>query len=348
MVKRLIPLGKRLPRGSVSVMVDHHDQLPYLKAFEEMTGYPLQVFVKIDAGYGRAGVVNESSEFFQVVSAIMQNEDILGGARLVGLYSHSGHSYGCDSAAQAIDLLSKEIEVLRRASSTIKSRHSEMAHQPMILSVGATPSVSSIQNLGPTDDGTGLLDPRQAQAFRQSVHDVKANHDVLELHAGVFSFLDMQQLATKASPPAQENAGTPSLSTKDIAFTILTEVGSVYTERQSPEALIAAGSFVLGREPCKAYSGWGIVSTWGTSSTCANERSGWQVGRISQEHGILNHETSFQGDIAELTVSQRLRIFPNHACVAGAAFGWYLAVDSDLPEDRRDEIVDVWLRCRGW
>ncbi|KAL8869076.1 MAG: hypothetical protein Q9174_004541 [Haloplaca sp. 1 TL-2023] len=347
-VKRLASLGKRLPRGSVSVMVDHHDQLPYLKAFEEMTGYPVQIFVKIDAGYGRAGVVNESSEFYQVIFAIMQAKDDVEGARLVGLYSHSGHSYGCDSASQALDLLSKEIKALQRASSTIKCRHPEMAHQPMILSVGATPSVSSVQNLGPTTDGTGLLGPGKAQAFRQSVHDVKANNDVIELHAGVYTLLDMQQLATQASPSAQETAGKPGLSTKDIAFTILTEVGSVYAERQRPEALIAAGTFALGREPCKAYSGWGIVSTWGTSSTHANERSGWQVGRISQEHGILNHETGFQGDIAQLAVGQRLKVFPNHACVAGAAFGWYLVVDSDLPEDRQDDIVDVWLRCRGW
>ncbi|KAL8967204.1 MAG: hypothetical protein Q9183_003026 [Haloplaca sp. 2 TL-2023] len=347
MVKRLVALGKRLPRGSVSVMVDHRDQLPYLKAFEEMTGYPVRIFVKIDAGYGRAGVVNESSEFFRVVSTIMHDQS-LGGAWLVGLYSHSGHSYSCDSASQAIDLLCEEIEVLRRASSTIKNRHSEIAHQQMILSVGATPSVSSIQNFGRAEDGTGLLGPRQAQAFRQSVHDVKVNHDVLELHAGVYSFLDMQQLATQASPSARKNSSISSLSTKDIAFTILTEVGSVYAERQSSEALIAAGTFALGREPCKSYSGWGIVSTWGTSSACANEHSGWQVGRISQEHGILNHEIGFQGDIVELTVGQRLKIFPNHACVAGAAFGWYLIVDSNLPEDRRDEIVDVWLRCRGW
>ncbi len=36
---------------------------------------------------------------------------------------------------------------------------------------------------------------------------------------------------------------------------------------------------------------------------------------------------------------------PNHACVAGAGFGWYLVVDSD---QGGDEIVDVWVRWRGW
>jgi hypothetical protein len=34
--------------------------------------------------------------------------------------------------------------------------------------------------------------------------------------------------------------------------------------------------------------------------------------------------------------------------VAGAGFGWYLVVDSSLSGDRRDDIVDVWIRWRGW
>lgn len=32
--------------------------------------------------------------------------------------------------------------------------------------------------------------------------------------------------------------------------------------------------------------------------------------------------------------------------VAGAGFGWYLVVDSSLPG--QDEVVDVWVRWRGW
>jgi D-serine deaminase-like pyridoxal phosphate-dependent protein len=42
-----------------------------------------------------------------------------------------------------------------------------------------------------------------------------------------------------------------------------------------------------------------------------------------------------------------LEIWPNHACITGARFGWYLIVDSSK-EVKEDEIVDVWPRWRVW
>lgn len=134
-----------------------------------------------------------------------------------------------------------------------------------------------------------------------------------------------------------------NISTQDIALTILTEVTSVYSGRETPEALIAAGSLALGREPCKSYTGWGVVSGWGKPA----KSSGWIVGRISQEHGML---TKAPGAISqcELQVGDKVRIWPNHACIAGAGYGWYFIVDSSLLEDQRDKVVDVWIRWRGW
>ncbi len=94
--------------------------------------------------------------------------------------------------------------------------------------------------------------------------------------------------------------------------------------------MIAAGTSALGREPCNSYPGWGIVSNRGIGSTATTGRSGWQDSRISQEHSILTQE--LPENVAELSVGQKLRLYPNHACVAGAGFDYYLAVDSDLPE----------------
>ncbi|KAL8736786.1 MAG: hypothetical protein Q9166_000152 [cf. Caloplaca sp. 2 TL-2023] len=347
-VRRLAEFGKRLLPSSISVLVDHHDQLQHLKIFKEITGYPLSLFIKLDTGYHRAGVTHKSLELPRLAARILDDGDLSGYVRMLGLYSHAGHSYGGSSAAEAMDLLIEEVENLRQASGLIKSLYPKMALEPLILSVGATPSATSIQNLLHADGGPHVLQPRQVESFRQCLQNVRANKDNVELHAGVYPFLDMQQLATQASPSASKQDVDRGLSTCDIAFTILTEIASIYSERTTCEALIAAGSFALGREPCKAYSGWGIVSNWGITSNSTSGRSGWQVGRISQEHGILDHDPSVHGNIAQLSVGQKIRIYPNHACVAGAAFGWYLVVDSDLPEDRHDEIMDVWARCRGW
>jgi hypothetical protein len=54
-----------------------------------------------------------------------------------------------------------------------------------------------------------------------------------------------------------------------VAITVLAEIASLYPPRgksSSPEALLTAGSLALGREPCKAYPGWGIVSPWNRAS----------------------------------------------------------------------------------
>ncbi|KAL8751845.1 MAG: hypothetical protein Q9199_006146 [Rusavskia elegans] len=347
-VRRLADFGQRLSPGSVTVLVDHQDQLRHLKLFNEITGYPLCVFVKVDTGYHRAGISPASAEFSNLVARVLDGGDDSIPIEFGGLYSHAGHSYGVSSASQAISLLIEEIESLRKASETIKSLHPKIAHQQFTLSVGATPTATSLQNLLEWNAGPQAPEAKQTDALKDCIHQVTVNHDRVELHAGVYPFLDMQQLATQASPSASKPSTGPGLSFSDVAFTILTEVASLYSERDKPEALIAAGSFALGREPCKSYSGWGIVSNWGTDSTVTMGRSGWQVGRISQEHGILTHDPSMHEDIADLSVGQRLRIFPNHACVAGAAFDYYLVVDSDLPENRHDEIIDVWVRCRGW
>lgn len=281
---------------------------------------------------------------------------------LRGFYSHAGQSYGGNTAAAAMSLLVHEIEGLKVAAdivTTIRQKTTDTRH---ILTVGATPTATSIQNLL-TKRGNrkeNIID-EQLTKLRNCIEDTKRTHTI-EIHAGVYPLLDMQQVSTHASPSttADNLADTQAkLSTADIALTMLAEVASVYDDRESLEALIAAGSLALGREPCKSYNGWGIVSNWGMAFQTSTGRSGWQVGRISQEHGILTKDSiaGHNTDVLSITpilstkdlrAGQKIRIWPNHACVAGAGFGWYLVVDSSLPEGRQDEVVDVWVRCRGW
>ncbi|KAL8715836.1 MAG: hypothetical protein Q9220_000503 [cf. Caloplaca sp. 1 TL-2023] len=348
-IQRLAAFGKKLRPGSVSVLIDHHDQLQHLELFKGITGYPLILYIKIDTGYHRAGVTLESPEFSRLISEILGDGELKACTELGGLYSHSGHSYGGNSAVQAMALLIEETQQLQEASVLVKELSPNTAPRKLVLSIGATPSATAIKNLfqDPRHASTQTLEADQIETFNKCRESIKANQDILEIHAGVYPFLDMQQLATQASPSPLEQTSSSALSTLDVALTILAEVSSVYNTRDTPEALVAAGSMALGREPCKSYPGWGIVSDWGFKTSSPDGHSGWQVGRISQEHGILNR-ASPNGEPRDLSVGQKLRIYPNHACIAGAAFGWYLVVDSDGPEDQRDVIVDVWIRCRGW
>ncbi|KAG9631241.1 hypothetical protein KCU64_g16744, partial [Aureobasidium melanogenum] len=189
------------------------------------------------------------------------------------------------------------------------------------------------------------------QKFRTFIEEVKETYDV-EIHAGVYPVLDMQQLATRARPTSVD--GKPLLSTENLGLRILVEVASTYNERDKPEALIAAGSIVLAREPCKSYPGWGVVTPWTDGSAPAEifsvydpegSKTGWIVGRISQEHGNLTWEGSTDG-MRKLEIGEKVMIWPNHACMAGPSFGYYVVVDGDSSEP--DKIVDVWSRWRGW
>lgn len=356
-------MGKRLGKGSISVLIDNISQLGLLQTFKDIAGFGCDVYIKIDTGYGRAGLTTDSPNFKPLARSILNVIEPSGSGTLRGFYSHAGHSYGGDSAAAAMSLLVQEIEGLKIAADTIAAMHqTTMTNGRYILSVGATPTATSIQNLTtkPENREANNTD-EQIMKLQKCIEDAKRTQTI-EIHAGVYPILDLQQVATHASPSAKvyNPADTqPKLSTADIAMSILVEVASVYEDRENPEVLIAAGSLSLGREPCKSYNGWGIVSDLGMARQSSNGRSGWQVGRISQEHGILTKDSSVGHDTtvspekpnpstATLRAGQKIRIWPNHACIAGAGFGWYLVVDSSLPDGRQDEIVDVWVRCRGW
>lgn len=352
-IQRLASLRNRIGPYSVSVLIDHPSQLESAPIFKQATGVPLQILIKVDLGYHRAGLDYTTKAFDNLIKDVLLLEKS-GSVTLVGFYTHAGQSYVGDSDAAAIRLLIDEIEGLHKAA--IQARRHDHAHgqsQPRyILSVGATPTATSIQNFFPqSQHGSSSEIHGLISKAKDLIQRVKQNFS-LEMHAGVYPFLDMQQLATKASPSAKLEGTADQgsrISTTDVALTIMAEVVSLYSDRETPEALIAAGSLALGREPCKSYNGWGIVSDWGMDSEIGGKgRSGWQVGRISQEHGILTKDSNVDGDPMKLTTGQKVRIWPNHACVAGAGFGWYFIVDSTLAEDRRDEIVDVWVRWRGW
>ncbi|KAA8575178.1 hypothetical protein EYC84_004376 [Monilinia fructicola] len=284
-VDRLSKVSTALGPNGLSLMIDHPSQLRSVAAIHTKTNIPPLIFVKIDMGGHRAGVIPVALQ------------------------------------TAALDYLRQEFEALLVTSEEV---HSAAASKlPLVLSVGATPTSSAIRNLLlPT---TSVESTNEIAALKATIGAIRDAGCEIEIHAGVYPMLDMQQLATHALPE-------DILSWSSVAITILAEVACLYPSRGesgSPEALITAGSLAIGREPCKAYPGWGILSPWNRTSfalpnTGPEGYSGWQISRISQEH---------------------VRIWPNHACIAGAGYGWYLIVDGDGKED---EVVDVWVRWRGW
>lgn len=339
-------MAANLGEGGLSLLIDHPGQLQNVFKIKERSGVVPHVFIKIDMGTHRAGVPPHSQAVSQLISNILEVED-RGGALFSGLYSHAGHSYYGNDRASAIDLLRQELEALLVVAELVRS---SKPHKKLVLTVGATPTTTAARNLLLESSVMTSGEQTAISALRATIDAIRFRECRIELHAGVYTVLDLQQLATHS---LSTDGLSPMLDWSGVAITVLAEVASLYPGRGrhgSPEALIAAGSLALGREPCKAYPGWGIVSPWNmeekqTLDTSVENHRGWQVGGISQEHGILK----WTGDEkpVPLRIGQKIRILPNHACIAGACYDYYLVVDSE-GEGRGDVVVDVWPRWRGW
>jgi D-serine deaminase-like pyridoxal phosphate-dependent protein len=367
-LSRLAALAHILGQSSISLLVDNADSIEIIANSRHLWPGIIQVFIKIDTGYHRCGVEPDSEAFLQVSSQLKAHKD---NVQLRGIYSHLGNSYGFNAVEEAIHGLQVEIEKLHQVGKYLSREFPNLFHS-FIYSVGATPTATAAQNL--TGESKAAQDFRRALAtardeFRQHRRHLQLT---IELHAGVYPLLDLQQLATHARPglirfyklSSEPGHNYQGLSNAAMGLRILVEVASLYPHRKNPEALIAAGSLALGREPCKSYSGWGVVSPWSESDPQDSWyrsydrwpgfydpdqpeplRSGWVVSRISQEHGMLTWEGPKE-EKRELKLGEKLLIWPNHACIAGAGFGWYFVVDTDSEDT--SVVKDVWVRCRGW
>jgi D-serine deaminase-like pyridoxal phosphate-dependent protein len=328
-----------LGEGAVGLFVDHPLQVEGLANLDD-SSWPGRVplFIKIAAPISRAGLLPKSASIKPLVQAIASTPK----AHLVGAYAHMGESYGSSSPQEALEFLMNEVKDAKAGADQIVQALSNGSTGRLTISLGATPTATAVQN--------ALVETEWNQKFRSYIEEVKDSYDV-EIHAGVYPVLDMQQLATRARPTSAN--GKPLLSTENMALRILVEVASTYDEREKPEALIAAGSIVLGREPCKSYPGWGVATRWSDSAHAdassvydpEGSKTGWIVGRISQEHGNLTWEGPTDG-MRKLAIGEKVMIWPNHACMAGPNFGYYVVVEGESSEP--DKVVDVWPRWHGW
>lgn len=283
-------------------MIDHPSQISLLQ--EQSPDEKWSIFIKIDCGTRRAGLEPESQRLNELIQTGLEAENV----NIYGFYCHSGHSYASSSLQEAEGHLIHEIA---SAASAAKKCLSQQPNLELTVSVGATPTAHAA-----------------SASVSQQLKDLPGQ---LELHAGNYALLDLQQVDT-------------NLVTLDqVSSWIEVEVCSVYLERH--EILVNVGCLGLGREPGRE------PGVWGRAKILDNQQDGeeypWNVVRLSQEHGILAPRTSDPTAqdrmISEVKVGSRVRIIPQHACIVGAMYESYIVVDDD------DGVcVDEWVRCRGW
>lgn len=367
-------------------MVDHVDQVPFLSTLAAKSGgnAPL-VFLKVNIGSNRAGVIPGSPSCTELIDALLTSE-AAGNSALLGVYTHAGHSYATRKDWEAMNILSDEFEALKQVAEQVRDKRAP-GKDPLVLSVGATPTATTIQHpdLAATTNGVNgvngtngtnghhhapdididvddtktadLLTTVPTSYLKHLLKTLKSSGFTLEVHAGVYPTLDIQQLAAHARD-------SRTLNSTMVAISVLADVASIYPSRgpnSCTEALVNAGCIALGREPCEDkgtpagqhYSAWGILMPWRELLSAPSpgpefpaKHEGWEVAKLSQEHGVLRW-VGRKEDEVPLKVGQKVRIWPNHSCITGAAHAYYLVIDS-RNRGREDEIVDVWVRWNGW
>lgn len=302
-LQRLASLRRRL-RTELILIIDHPSQIDLLAGISSDTS-PWPIFISVDCGDCREGIRLESDRLQSLIEHALQSTTVY----IYGFYTHAGHSYSVASQAEAQAHLRNEIEHVRAAADLCR-RLPTGQDLHLTLSVGATPTAHAAPI---------TIDSES----KQEGTDTKTT---LELHAGNFAILDLQQTSTTLAPLSH------------IASWIEGEVLSVYPERR--ELLVNIGALGIGREPGREAGVWGLAKLVAPDFT--GEGYSWNLARLSQEHGILIPRDPLIG-VGDVQVGTRVRVLPQHACIAGAMHEAYLVVDEE-----EGVCIDEWVRCKGW
>jgi D-serine deaminase-like pyridoxal phosphate-dependent protein len=148
---------------------------------------------------------------------------------------------------------------------------------------------------------------------------------VTEARPGNYAFFDAFQAAI----------GTCTLD--EVAFSVLVTVIGVYPRRR--EVVVNGGALALSKDPGPVHvdpdCGYGVVaSAYGTRPIHT-----LRVVALTQEHGVIR--AAGELDLHQLEVGTRLRILPNHSCLAAALHDRYWVA-------RDEKVVGEWRPVRGW
>ncbi|OCB90100.1 hypothetical protein A7U60_g2658 [Sanghuangporus baumii] len=295
--------------------VDHPEQIVALETFESQRPEPRKwsVFIKVDCGDKRAGIPAASPDFEAFLTRVISSPAV----SIYGFYCHQGGSYASTSLEEASGFLSRELEAANAAVGLALAilagspGGTTSTSAPFVLSVGSTPT-------------THAATAETRLKLKQELNGV------LELHAGNYPLLDLQQLNTSLITPDR------------IAQRVLATVVSYYPGRGTngeDEALVDAGAIAMSKDR-GPIEGFGEVIG-----------KKWRLSRVSQEHGILTKTSpaffqTNEADSETVRIGEQVQIVGQHACLIFAGHPWVYVVDSG--SGPADTVVDVWVNWKGW
>ncbi|KAK9479675.1 putative serine dehydratase domain-containing protein [Lipomyces japonicus] len=298
--------------AQLRLMIDTLDQLKFLKEYAEQKNDDIKwsVYVKINVGDNRAGQKIDSNVFWQILEEWI-NSYSNQYFTIYGFYAHAGNSYGADGPDAAKKFLQTELDGVAKGAALARELYHKHGRSELLrftLSVGATPTALT-SSVYVTED------------LKKTISQL-SELDAIEVHAGNYAMLDLQQVATGL------------VKHENIAGTVVAEIIAYYPERD--EYLIDAGVLALAREPGRLP---GIAAIHG--QPVQGER--WIVSRVSQEHGIISRFQAKQdgGSDKPWKVGDRVVLYPQHACITSAMYQKYFVIEQDV-------VTDVVIPWRGW
>lgn len=121
-------------------MIDNDQHIQLLEDFSTKNPSAPQkwnVFIKVDTGYHRAGLMTSSPALHNLV----QKAEASPVVAIYGFYCHAGHSYKTRSSEEAAAVLQSEVDCVVQASSLLP------ADRDVVVSVGSTPAAHVVQLL---------------------------------------------------------------------------------------------------------------------------------------------------------------------------------------------------------
>eukprot|EP01113_Clastostelium_recurvatum_P017893 TRINITY_DN21114_c0_g1_i1.p1 TRINITY_DN21114_c0_g1~~TRINITY_DN21114_c0_g1_i1.p1 ORF type:complete len:429 (+),score=65.80 TRINITY_DN21114_c0_g1_i1:44-1288(+) len=298
----------------LALFVDNIDHitllLNYKKNYPEKAPSKWSVYLKVDCGNNRAGVMHDDPESVTLAATIANThkDDF----DFMGIYAHSGHSYRSRNSSELVAAAREEIDL---ASAFARKLKDEAGIHCRYVSIGSTPACAHIVSAAKTrPDGIGLVN---------------------EIHPGNYVFYDLMQ------------AELGSCSYDDIAVSVACKVVGHYPKRN--QLLVDAGALALTSDRgCIHLAQQGSKTSEGVPQPymvgfgCLVSDINLRVVGITQELGKIEPANGEALDFSKYPIGCTVSIYPNHSCLTAAMFEEYHIVN-------RDGIVtEKWRPCKGW
>ena len=131
-IPQALDLTRRVKR--LGLLVDHRDTVSALADSASAAGTALEVLVKVDCGYHRAGVEPHRPEAHALVEQVVGAPAL----RFEGLLTHAGHSYACRGREAIARVAAQERDVVVGFAEQLRAAGIEVP----TVSVGSTPTMS--------------------------------------------------------------------------------------------------------------------------------------------------------------------------------------------------------------